>query len=85
MTVALLALESASPLASVAVRDPAGRLVSAHAQSGQSHSSQLLPLAEELLNRLGEEWRSLHGLVVGVGPGSFTGIQLRAGLHRGSA
>ncbi len=83
MTVALLALESASSLASVAVRDPTGRLVSADAQSGQSHSSQLLPLAEGLLNRLGEEWRSLHGLVVGVGPGSFTGIRIACGIAQG--
>jgi tRNA threonylcarbamoyl adenosine modification protein YeaZ/ribosomal-protein-alanine acetyltransferase len=76
-------LESADALASVAVSQEDGQLHTATAPAGQSHSSQLLPLAQELLGRSGLSWQSLAGLVVGVGPGSFTGLRIACGIAQG--
>jgi len=83
MNHAMLGLESADALASVAVMKEDGQLHTATAQAGQTHSSQLLPLAEELLGKSGLNWRSLEGLVVGIGPGSFTGLRIACGIAQG--
>ena len=85
MNGAMLGLESADALASVAVSHEDGQLHTATAQAGQSHSSQLLPLAQELLGRSGLNWQSLAGLVVGIGPGSFTGLRIACGIAQGLA
>jgi len=83
MNGAMLGLESADALASVAVSQEDGQLYTATAPAGQSHSSQLLPLAQELLGRSGLSWQSLAGLVVGIGPGSFTGLRIVCGIAQG--
>ena len=83
MNGAMLGLESGDALASVAVSQEDGQLYTATAQAGQSHSSQLLPLAQELLGRSGLSWQSLAGLVVGIGPGSFTGLRIACGIAQG--
>lgn len=83
MNGAMLGLESADALASVAVSQEDGELYTATAPAGQSHSSQLLPLAQELLGRSGLSWQSLAGLVVGIGPGSFTGLRIACGIAQG--
>ncbi|MFM8631669.1 MAG: tRNA (adenosine(37)-N6)-threonylcarbamoyltransferase complex dimerization subunit type 1 TsaB [Betaproteobacteria bacterium] len=83
MNGAMLALESADALASVAVSQEDGQLYTATAPAGQSHSSQLLPLAQELLGRSGLSWQSRAGLVVGIGPGSFTGLRIACGIAQG--
>jgi len=83
MNGAMLGLESADALASVAVSQEDGQLYTATAPAGQSHSSQLLPLAQELLGRSGLSWQSLAGLVVGIGPGSFTGLRIACGIAQG--
>ena len=79
----MLGLESADALASVALSQEGGQLHTATAQAGQSHSSQLLPLAKELLAQSGLSWQSLAGLVVGIGPGSFTGLRIACGIAQG--
>jgi tRNA threonylcarbamoyladenosine biosynthesis protein TsaB len=79
----MLGLESADALASVALGQEGGQLHTATAQAGQSHSSQLLPLAKELLAQSGLSWQSLAGLVVGIGPGSFTGLRIACGIAQG--
>jgi tRNA threonylcarbamoyl adenosine modification protein YeaZ/ribosomal-protein-alanine acetyltransferase len=83
MNGAMLGLESADALASVAVSQEDGQLYTATAPAGQSHSSRLLPLAQELLGRSGLSWQSLAGLVVGIGPGSFTGLRIACGIAQG--
>ncbi len=83
MSAPVLAMESAAEIGSVALMQACGRVTSAIAISGQSHSSQLLPIAQSLLDEAGLSWSSLHGLAVGVGPGSFTGIRIACGIAQG--
>lgn len=81
----VLALESGGTTASVALMDAQGGLRFACAESGQSHSSQLLPMAQELLDQAGIGWSTLDGLAVGIGPGSFTGLRIACGVAQGLA
>ena len=82
---AVLALESGGAMASAALIDTQGRLSVESAESGQSHSSQLLPMAMRLLENAGLQWRDLEGIVAGVGPGSFTGLRIACSLAQGIA
>lgn len=85
MTSCVLAIESGGSTASVALIDPRGALRYACAASGQSHSSQLLPLAHGLLDEAGINWDRLDGIAVCVGPGSFTGLRIACGVAQGLA
>jgi tRNA threonylcarbamoyladenosine biosynthesis protein TsaB len=82
---AVLAVESGGDKASAAVIDSEGRLYCDTAQTGQSHSSQLLPIAKRLLDAAGLQWCDLRGIVAGVGPGSFTGLRIACSLAQGIA
>lgn len=79
----MLALESSGVQASVAVMRADGSVISLTAESGQSHSSRLLPMAQQLLEQSGLKWPQLDAIVVGVGPGSFTGIRIAVGIAQG--
>lgn len=83
MMAPVLAMESAAEVGSVALMQACGTVTSATANSGQSHSSQLLPIAQSLLQEAGLSWSSLSGFAVGVGPGSFTGIRIACGIAQG--
>jgi tRNA threonylcarbamoyladenosine biosynthesis protein TsaB len=85
MSKIILALESGGPQASAALRLPDGRITHALAASGQSHSSELLPLAHRLLADQGLTWADIDGYALGSGPGSFTGLRIACGLIQGLA
>ncbi len=75
----LLALDTATSQATLAVGEPDGRLVAGRDwQAGHARAASLLPALEALLAETSTSLRSLAAVVVGVGPGSFTG--LRVGL-----
>ena len=52
---------------------------------GPAHSRLLLPALEALLADAGLKLADLHGLVLGKGPGSFTGIRIGVALAQGLA
>ncbi|MBS45618.1 MAG: tRNA (adenosine(37)-N6)-threonylcarbamoyltransferase complex dimerization subunit type 1 TsaB [Nocardioides sp.] len=79
----LLCLDTSSPSVSVAVVDPEaepGEDVRAEARSPREmkHGEQLAPMVEQVLAEAGISRFDLTAVVVGVGPGPFTG--LRVGL-----
>jgi tRNA threonylcarbamoyl adenosine modification protein YeaZ len=75
----VLAIDTATSRAVVALGDPAGRLLSSADWSpGQRHSEELLPRIDAMLRSADLGPRQLGGIVVGTGPGAFTG--LRVGL-----
>lgn len=55
---------------------PAGRLETLLLGAGQARGRELLPSVERLLATAGLRARDLRGLVVDVGPGTFTGVRL---------
>jgi len=81
----LLALETATPLGSVAIGE-AGR-IRAEIVAGVEirHSEALLPAIAFALERAGLDRSGLCGVVVGAGPGSFTGVRIAAATAKGIA
>jgi len=51
----------------------------------EEHASLLLPRAEGLLKEVGGTVGELSGIVVGAGPGSFTGVRVAAATGKGLA
>jgi hypothetical protein len=75
----LLAIDTATSAVVVAAGDPEGRLIEARSfPAEQRHSERLLAAIESLAGEAGLAIEDLAGVVVGTGPGAFTG--LRVGL-----
>jgi len=74
----LLALDTATPLVTVALHDGADVVVELSSTERLRHGEQLTPLVARALERAGIERFDLTAVAVGVGPGPFTG--LRVGL-----
>lgn len=77
----ILAIESSSDRATVAVRQTGSQPETYHERfsvEGNRHAENLLPLITQLLSSLQLSQRDVNAVAVGVGPGSFTG--LRAGI-----
>lgn len=51
----------------------------------EEHASLLVPRIQDLLREVGAETRDLRGVVVGAGPGSFTGVRVGAATAKGMA
>ena len=79
----LLVLESGGTVASASVITPDRRILSKSAVAGQSHSSELLPMSHALLEEADLTVADLNGIVVGIGPGSFTGLRVACGIAQG--
>lgn len=74
----VLAVETATSWQSVAILDESRVLARHDQEAAGSHAKLLLPTIDRLLGETGLSLRQLDGLVVSIGPGSFTG--LRVGL-----
>jgi tRNA threonylcarbamoyladenosine biosynthesis protein TsaB len=74
----VLALDTASATVSVALHDGARVLAERAGERSGKHAEQLTPLIEAVLAETGRKRDELTRVVVGVGPGPFTG--LRVGL-----
>lgn len=79
----VLALETATPTASVAVLDGEGRVLAACAATAARHSSNLLRLVDQALRAAGLTVARLGGVAVGAGPGSFTGLRVGFAAAKG--
>lgn len=55
------------------------------AESPREHSQRLLPFVEQVLQQGQVSLAQLDGLVVGVGPGSFTGVRIGVSMAQGLA
>lgn len=85
MSATLLALDTGSPLVSVALaRD--GAAVAARSVAQERSSTRLLAMIQEVLDEAGIGIGDLGGIVVLRGPGSFTGLRIglatALGLHQ---
>jgi tRNA threonylcarbamoyl adenosine modification protein YeaZ len=77
----LLAFDTSSAACTAALFDEAGKCVgSADEQIGRGHSERLVPMLDELL-----AGRSADKILVGIGPGSFTGIRVGVAAAHGLA
>jgi tRNA threonylcarbamoyladenosine biosynthesis protein TsaB len=74
----ILAVDTATAWQSVAVLDSEKVLARADEDAGGAHAKRLVPAVDRVLTSCGMALTDLEGLVVSIGPGSFTG--LRVGL-----
>ncbi|KAA9325586.1 tRNA (adenosine(37)-N6)-threonylcarbamoyltransferase complex dimerization subunit type 1 TsaB [Hymenobacter busanensis] len=79
----LLALETSSPVCSVALTQDGALLASAELRLEKSHSSHLTVLIEQLVANAGFALRDLAAVAVADGPGSYTGLRIGAAAAKG--
>lgn len=71
----MLAIDTATDIASVAV-SIGERTVARSIRGARQHAAQILPLVHEALSLAGVSVKDLKGIIVGEGPGSFTGLRI---------
>lgn len=79
----LLAIDSATPVAGVAVLEDEKLLREAFANLGRTHSETLLPLVDRVLRECALTLQEMDGVAITGGPGSFTGLRIGLALAKG--
>ncbi|UCM91884.1 tRNA (adenosine(37)-N6)-threonylcarbamoyltransferase complex dimerization subunit type 1 TsaB [Streptomyces marincola] len=79
----LLALDTATPAVTVALHDGTGTLAASDETDARRHGELLLPAVDRVLTAAGRGLAEVTDLVVGTGPGPYTG--LRVGLATAAA
>lgn len=74
----LLALDTATPAVTVALHDGTDVVASSSQVDARRHGELLLPAVDRVLAEAGTRLDAVTGIVVGIGPGPYTG--LRVGL-----
>src|SRR5216117_1803033 len=85
MSGAWLAIDTATDIASVAAGRAPAPEAGAHVQGARRHAAEIIRLVDFTLGRLGLAPRDLEGIVVGDGPGSFTGLRIGWAAAKGLA
>lgn len=79
----ILAFDTSGPIGSVAVAYEGDVLARGVLRVQTGHASGLVPMIDEVLREAGVDRDELSGLVVGEGPGSFTGVRVAAATAKG--
>lgn len=79
----LLALDTATSLGSVAVARGGAVVSRGYLTERRRHAQGLVPAIRDALERAGAAPADLDGVVVGAGPGSFTGLRVAAATAKG--
>lgn len=72
----ILAIDTSSPICSVAILEDDKLMDKNELNDGRTHSENLMPLLDELLKRNNIEPKDIELIACCVGPGSFTGIRI---------
>lgn len=80
----ILAIETSSERASIAL-SYGGQAIMRAASGVQTHSQNVLPLAQQLLAEAGMSLAQCDAIAFGAGPGSFTGVRTACGVAQGLA
>jgi len=80
-----LAIETATDYASVATGSPEGAGAERSLPGARRQGAELLPAIDEVLREAGGSLDRLEGIVVGDGPGSFTGLRVGASVAKALA
>ncbi len=81
----VLAVESATELAGVALAEEAGVIATATVSRGRRHAESMAPAVEFVCGRAGISVRAIEGICVDVGPGLFTGLRVGIGTAKALA
>lgn len=81
----ILAFDTATPTARVAVASPHGDCLALRERTAARHSANLLALCDEVLRQAGIRVADVGAIVCGAGPGSFTGLRVGLAVAKGLA
>jgi len=81
----LLALDTATSLASIGLYDGERLLSEATWHSARQHTVELMPRVVEMLEQARVSPRELRAVAVALGPGSFTGLRVALSVAKGLA
>lgn len=81
----ILAFESSAKAAGVALCEDDFLIAQSYQNNGLTHSTTLLPMAEDLLRNCGMTLGEVDCLAVSAGPGSFTGLRIGISTVKGLA
>ena len=81
----ILAFESTAKACSVALCEDDFLIAQSYQNNGLTHSTTLMPMAEDLLKNCGMTLADVDCLAVAVGPGSFTGLRIGISTVKGLA
>lgn len=79
----LLAIDTATRTASIALYDATGVLAESSWRSMNRHTVETAPAIATMLHRLERGPEALRGVAVATGPGSFTGLRIGMSLAKG--
>src|SRR5256712_12499098 len=71
-----LAIDTATDIASVAVGEPPRTEAGVFVQGARRHAAEIIVLVDHALQQAALRPGDLEGIVVGDGPGSFTGLRI---------
>jgi tRNA threonylcarbamoyladenosine biosynthesis protein TsaB len=80
-----LAIDTATDVASVAVGAPAHAEAGCFIQGARRHAAEIIGLVDHALTQAGLHPADLEGVVIGDGPGSFTGLRIGWAAAKGLA
>lgn len=72
----LLHIETATEVCSVALSEGEKVIALCETDDGNSHSKNLLPFIDTALQKAGRRLQDVNGVVVSIGPGSYTGLRI---------
>jgi tRNA threonylcarbamoyladenosine biosynthesis protein TsaB len=81
----ILALDTSTSVASVAIVDGTDTLAAADLETGRRRGEVMAQSVAELLQKLGLKPESLDAYAIGLGPGSFTGLRASLSFIKGLA
>jgi len=81
----LLAIDTSTEMAGLALVENSRLLVEATWYCGQNHTVQLLPRLNDLLEKSDLSIQSVAGIIVAIGPGSFNGLRVGISTAKGLA
>ncbi len=79
----LLLLETATPSCSVALASGTDILAIREELAPNIHASHLTPFITDVLTAAGKSMRQLDGVVISMGPGSYTGLRIGTSTAKG--
>jgi tRNA threonylcarbamoyladenosine biosynthesis protein TsaB len=80
---AILNIETATPLCSVALAIDGRLIAQRETQEEKSHSARLTVYIEEILKEQGLQIKDLQAIAIGKGPGSYTGLRIGVSTAKG--
>lgn len=81
----LLCIETSTEICSVALAHGAECIALKECNTNNSHAKNMIPFVEEVLQQAAIQKKQLNAIVVGIGPGSYTGLRIGVSTAKGLA